>query len=214
MKQLSALFVFFLLSGLGVSACQYPKRNKSLLITKTTVAENPASEELPEEKIKPLVQNHPAELFQIEKKETKKQIDLEIIVSYFRYLNSLSSEKLKEEHRRTHQEFDHNKSPTNRLRLAILLGFSSAKHRDTKRSLALLKTYLDDPNEQNTILRDFSFLLYTFVQQIKTQEKETQKLSQQLKKERRENQTRKKMIEELKTIEKNLIKRDNTIEDE
>lgn len=196
------------LSGsLLFSACQYTRRqtpapkiipmeqtSAEKIISKTTPRHGERTQRTPPNK---------------DRKETaKKPIEIAIIVSYFRFLNSLPEKALKQEHTRTQKEFSKNSSVINRLRLAMLLGFTNTKHRDSQGALDLLNRYLEDPDTIDPMLRDFSFLLVSLGQQLKDQDKAYKAIIQQLKKGRAENKKLKKMIEELKTIEKNLVDRD------
>ncbi len=146
--------------------------------------------------------------FKTQGEESPDNMDnLAIIVSYFRFLNSLPEKAIAQEHRRTEKEFKQNNNPVNRLRLAMLLGLSKSRHRDTDQSLSLLAAFLDKP-DQDPLLKDFSFLLYTLIQERQSEAKHHSDLSIKLKKEAGENKKLKKMIEELKTIEENIMKRD------
>jgi len=205
-------------SALLLTACQH--RNppttsitKVIPIEKVAPEETPPKEDIPQ---KEATEAKTTEQIDHQVPDKKKQpppekpIEIAVIVSYFRFLNSLPEKALKQEHARTQKEFAQDQSPINRLRLAMLLGFTQTKHRDTQRSLELLNSYMENPDTQDPMLRDFSFLLASFVQQFKHQDKGYEKVRQQLKKERTENKKLKKMIEELKTIEKNIMKRDAT----
>lgn len=203
-------------ASLLLAGCQYTKKQKlspkvipiEQVVTETIIQEStPLKEEQKPETSKDLEKKPP-----IKKKKDKpeKPIEIAVIVSYFRFLNSLPEKALKQEHARTQKEFAADSSAINRLRLAMLLGFTNTKHRDTQRSLELLNRYLEDPKTLDPMLRDFSFLLASFVQKLKQQDKAYKIISHELKKGRTENKKLKKMIEELKTIEKNLVERDTT----
>lgn len=151
----------------------------------------------------------PPELPEVtEKQAPEKPSDLAIIISYFRFLNALPQQAIKQERQRTRQEFDEDQSPVNRLRLAMVLGLKNHDPKNTSRSLSLLEGISKDP-DQDPMLSDFSFLLFTMIQKLKNDARHRQDLSQKLREKSNENKTLKKMIEELKAIEKNIMEREH-----
>lgn len=212
MDRMKTILSLCLLGTLLLTSCQYIEKQafapKVIPLKKTApekIIHNNAKQEkkqIPEipEKIEvPEKKSH------TEEEAPEKPIEIAVIVSYFRFLNSLPEKALKQEHARTQKEFAKDGSTINRLRLAILLGFAKTKHRDTQASLDLLNRDLENPTSLDPMLRDFSYLLATFVQKFKKQDKAYKTLKQQLNKGRAENKKLKKMIEALKTIEKNLV---------
>ena len=213
MRRILMYVILFIPTGLLLAGCPLLKRvGKPLIVEITATLEAVLKKSAPEAPIPEEKSGTvPSESLMTDKREEiKKPEEMAVIVSYFRFLNSLPEKALKQEYERTNKEFENNKSPVNRLRLVMILGYTDPQYRDTKQSLALLKSYVDDPGEQDTMLRDFSFMLSYFVQQMKNQEDEYQKITQQLKKGQEENEKLNKMIEELKTIEKNLMERKTT----
>ena len=204
MDRMQTILSLCLLGTVLLTSCQYT--GKQTLVTKVIPLEKPAPEKIIQKETKQAEKQTERPEKKAQKEEVpEKPIEIAVIVSYFRFLNSLPEKALKQEHARTQKEFSENSSPLNRLRLAILLGFANTKHRDTQASLDLLNRYLENPTSLDPMLRDFSYLLATFVQKIKNQDKAYKTLNQQFKKGRAENKKLNKMIEALKTIEKNLI---------
>ncbi|NOY84548.1 MAG: hypothetical protein GXO96_06975 [Nitrospirae bacterium] len=200
------------LLGALLTSCQYTGKQafapKVIPLKKTApekIIHNNARQEKKQSTEKPEKIEVPEKKAQTEEEAPEKPIEIAVIVSYFRFLNSLPEKALKQEHTRTQKEFAEDGSTINRLRLAILLGFAKTKHRDTQASLDLLNHDLENLTSLDPMLRDFSYLLATFVQKFKKQDKAYKTLKQQLNKERAENKKLKKMIEALKTIEKNLV---------
>ncbi len=210
MRRILVYVILFIPSGLLLAGCPLLKRSSQPLLVENRVTQEAVFKKNAGEPPSTEEKNGIDPLTADKREQIKKPEEMAVIVSYFRFLNSLPEKALKQEHERTKKEFENNKSPVNRLRLAMILGYTDPQYRDTKHALALLKTYLDDPGEQDPTLRDFSFMLTYFVQQMKNQEDEYQKITQQLKKEQEENEKLNKMIEELKTIEKNLMERKTT----
>lgn len=217
MPRIHATLILCLSGTLLLTACQHGNTVKPASVTKVIPIEKIAPEEtVPKKDVSQKKNDTTKTLENIEKKFSdvkkkeppEKPIEIAVIVSYFRFLNSLPEKALKQEHARTQKEFAANQSPINRLRLAMLLGFTNTKHRDTQRSLDLLNSYMKNPDSQDPMLRDFSFLLASFVQQFKKQDQTYEKVRQQLHKERTKNKKLNKMIEDLKTIETNIMKRD------
>jgi hypothetical protein len=92
--------------------------------------------------------------------------------------------------------------------LALLLSLPRAPFKDYDRSLSLINEYLNDPASQDSKLKDFLFILSSFVQELKNQDERYQKLDQKLKEEKKQRDVLEQKLEELKTIEKNLLERD------
>ncbi len=208
MDRMKTILSLCLLGTLLLTSCQYI--GKQALPPKVIPLKETAPEKISHNNTKQEKKQNPETIEVPEKKSQKeeapeKPIEIAVIVSYFRFLNSLPEKALKQEHARTQKEFAEDGSAINRLRLAILLGFAKTKHRDTQASLDLLNRDLENPTSLDPMLRDFSYLLATFVQKFKKQDKAYKTLKQQLNKGRAENKKLKKMIEALKTIEKNLV---------
>lgn len=227
MPQIRTSFIFLVSFSLLFSGCQHLRQLSPPFSTPKGIDE-PAPPEtvLPEKKPdEPLAvkeespKTSPPEISEqpTEPPEEKEAIapektdDLARVVSYFRFLNALPEKAIQQEHERTQQEFNENKNTVNRLRLAMVLGLTNSSSRDANRSLSLLEDVLKDPDpDQEPMLSDFSFFLFTMIQKLKTEVQQRQNLSQKLLEKDNENKTLEKMIEELKTIEKNIMERDHS----
>lgn len=171
------------------------------------------------------------------KNKTENTSEIGILLGYFRHLDKLSKDKLALERKNTQKaalEFD---DPIHRLRLAMLLSLPQhSESQDYDHALELLTNYLNDTATIDPMLRDFSLFLSAFIRHLKEQEEGNRHLDKTLKKQEHRNrhldeilkkqeaqyqelaqklkleETRsgklQKMIEELKTIEKNIMKRD------
>ncbi len=217
MNKKLVLFILLISSSLLFVGCEHLRKlGPALTEKKTTTQKEPTKTKPPqtlenktlekEPKLpKPLARN----TFQKRNDEDQEKMeDFAIIVSYFRFLNSLPEKAVKQEYDRTLEEFNRDQNPVNRIRLAMVLGLTKNPHQDTPRSLTLLKQYMDDP-DQDPALKDFSYLLHTVLQAHRTETQERQSLREKLTKEGDEIKKLNKMIEELKAIEKNIMKREN-----
>lgn len=204
----SILLVFY---GIGLSSCDFAGKIRQLSDSESTIKEKEDTTEKPSE--------------------------IGILLGYFRYLDRLSGDELALERRNTQRavlEFD---DPIHRLRLAMLLSLPQhSETKDYDQALELLTNYLNDTAPLEPMLRDFSLFLSASIlhfknqeeryrdldktlriqeeayrnldKMLKKQEEQYRSLARKLKIEETRSGKLQKMIEELKTIEKNIMKRD------
>lgn len=117
---------------------------------------------------------------------------------YFHHAMTLPPERLRTEYLAAEQAFLDDDRPFNRVRLAILLSLPNTDFHSTANALNLLGEYLEGPAEGP--LSQFAFLLATVMleqantnQRLKTFQRKTEALQQQL--------------DDLKSIEENLRRR-------
>lgn len=117
---------------------------------------------------------------------------------YFHHAMTLPPERLRAEYLAAEQAFLHDGAPLNRIRLAILLSLPYTDFHSSANALNLLGEYLEGPSEGP--LSQFAFLLATVMleqanthQRLKTFQRKTEALQQQL--------------DDLKSIEENLRRR-------
>ncbi len=117
---------------------------------------------------------------------------------YFHHAMTLPPERLRTEYLAAEQAFLHDGRPLNRIRLAILLSLPYTDFHSNANALNLLGEYLEGPSEGP--LSQFAFLLATVMleqantnQRLKTFQRKTEALQQQL--------------DDLKSIEENLSRR-------
>lgn len=117
---------------------------------------------------------------------------------YFHHAMTLPPERLRTEYLAAEQAFLHDGRPLNRVRLAILLSLPYTDFHSSANALNLLGEYLEGPSEGP--LSQFAFLLATVMleqantnQRLKTFQRKTEALQQQL--------------NDLKSIEENLSRR-------
>ncbi len=137
-----------------------------------------------------------------------KDSDIKSVLEYYRHLYSLSEEELNREYSQAQQTLSESNKPIDRVRLVLLLSLPRASFKDYDRSLSLVNDYLNDPASQDSKLKDFLFILSSFIQELKNQDERYQKLDQKLKEEKKQKDVLEQKLEELKTIEKNLLERD------
>jgi len=160
--------------------------------------------------------------------------EIAILLSYNKHLIGLPKEALEEEKAKAEKAFTDFNGPIHRLRLAMVLSLSNPASDDYKRARTLLSVDLPEGAKPDPVLRDFAIFLdaglfrleeqetrhralsqkllkeqavrdQEMSQKIKNQENQNQKLLQKLKEEEEQGQKLQKMIEELKTIEKNIM---------
>lgn len=174
----------------------------------------------------------------IEKKDALEgSSEIGILLGYFQHVDSLSEEALEKERSNAQKAFSEFNNSMQRLRFAIVLSLSPPDSRDYHQALELLKPDLKATGKQDFTLRDFSRFFYAALHRLKIREEHHQEISrmvikhdaryrellnekhktddqvQNLIHDLKEEQTRsrelEKIIEELKTIEKNIMKREN-----
>ncbi|MFQ5598097.1 MAG: hypothetical protein ACE5GK_08605 [Nitrospiria bacterium] len=178
------------------------------------------------------------------KKEMKRQLhEIEILLAYYRHLDTLSEKALNVERLKTQKAFSKFKDPIHRLKFAMILTMPEhPEPQDADLALNLVENYLSGSVPIDPVLRDFSLFLAASIRQdqkreaeyrnldrehrkreedykglvrkIKDRDKQYQTLSKRLKAEEAQSEKLEKIIEALKTIEENIMKRDENIDHE
>ncbi|MBN4053138.1 hypothetical protein JYT92_00095 [bacterium AH-315-L15] len=171
------------------------------------------------------------------KASIEKSSEIGILLGYYGHLDALSTDALKQERARAQKASSEFNNPTHRLRLAMILSLSEPGSLDYRQALELLKTAAEAGEKQDPTLSDFSRFLAASLHRLKIQNEHNQKLgrmlneqdvryqalldrkkkqdnrvgslTKKLKKEATRSRHFEKIIEELKTIEKNIMKREN-----
>ncbi len=175
MKQLYKNLVLVLISGLLLTACQPNGKIRSIFSGKAT-ANN--------------------------KSEFSGHSEIVMLLGYFRFLDSLSSDTLEVERERTKKTLAKFHDPIHRLRLAMLLSLSLSNSQDYDLALKLLTENLESPVPVDPTLRDFSLFLSASIRQFKKKDEVYQglekKMLQNLEREKLQGET---LIRKLKKLE-------------
>ncbi|MEW6325550.1 MAG: hypothetical protein AB1515_09215 [Nitrospirota bacterium] len=132
--------------------------------------------------------------------------DVRSVLEYYRRLDALSESDLQREFSRAQQEAS-GRRPVDQIRLAVLLGLPRAPFKDYDRSLALL-TDAAGSAAQDAVLKDFLLWFSSLVQELKRQGEQYQKLDLKFKEEKKQRELLQQKLDELATIEKQLLERD------
>lgn len=130
------------------------------------------------------------------------------LLAYNQRIRSLSPEELNSEYGMATQALARQKSDLNRLRTVLLLLQPNAPFRDDARAAALVDEVLGNRPTENSATKALAQLLGAMVNERRRQEERYQKLTQKLGEEEKRADALQQKLEALKTIEKNLINRE------
>jgi cellulose biosynthesis protein BcsQ len=130
------------------------------------------------------------------------------LLAYNQRIRSLSPEELNSEYAIATQALTRQKSDANRLRIVLLLTQPNASFRDDTRAAALIDEVLANRPAENSAMKALAQLLGAMVNERRRQEDRYQKLNQKLGDEEKRADALQQKLEALKTIEKNLINRE------
>ena len=143
--------------------------------------------------------------------------DITTLMNYSQKIRTLNPEELTSEFNAMSQNFAKKKSDLNRIRMATLLSFPYGTFRDDAAALNLLDEYLaSNGAEDKSVLKNYAKVLFANIVEQKKQDERIQKLLQKVKDEQKRADTLQQKNDELqqklnaiKSIEKNMIERDN-----
>jgi hypothetical protein len=131
------------------------------------------------------------------------------VIYYYRYLHSLSEGELEREHAHAKQDLSEKHQPISRLRMGLILGIPQAPFKDYHQSQKFLEDYILDPAVQDPTLKEFLLIVSSYAQELENQQNRRQHLEKDWKDEKKERELLQEKLEELKTIEKSLLEREN-----
>ena len=138
----------------------------------------------------------------------QKGADAVELLGYFQRIRSMTAEELGSEYALVSQAFAKQKSDAGRLRLAMLLSLPHASFRDDARAVQLAEEVQNAKPADGAPAKQFAGVLVSVVNEQRRQEERYQKLGQKLKDEEKRGEALQQKLEALKTIEKNLINRE------
>lgn len=132
---------------------------------------------------------------------------LEVLMQYYEYIRKMPATELVKEHEKAKQNLILAKSDTTRAELALLLILPNTSFRDTGAALNLLNEFPKDA-KLSTGMRSFKHLLSALLAEQQRINGSVNELSQKLKEEQKHSEVLKNQIDDIKSMEKNLILRD------
>lgn len=132
---------------------------------------------------------------------------LEVLMQYYEYIRKMPVTELVKEHEKAKQNLILARSDTARAELALLLILPNTSFRDTGTALNLLNEFPKDA-KLSTSMRSFKHLLSALLAEHQRINGSVNELSQKLKEEQKHSEVLKNQIDDIKSMEKNLILRD------
>ena len=139
-----------------------------------------------------------------------KNNDVTALLSYSQRIRVLSAESLATEYALATQALAKQRSDSNRLKLALLLALPNAPFRDDSRAVALAEETLNNKASDSAELKSLAQYIAAVAGEQKRQEDRFQQLSQKLKEEEKRSEALQQKLDALKSIEKDLINREQT----
>ena len=131
------------------------------------------------------------------------------VLSFFQRIRGLPADSLAAEYALATQALAKQRSDNNRLKLALLLSLPNTAFRDDGRAAALAEETLAN-KAIDAELKPLALYIAAVAGEQKRQEDRYQAMSQKLKEEERRAEARQQKLDALKTIEKDLINREQT----
>jgi len=135
--------------------------------------------------------------------------EVALVLSFFQRIRGMSPDGLSAEYALVTQALAKHRSDSNRLKLALLFSLPYAAFRDDGRAAALAEETLANKSMEPE-LRPLALYIAVVATEQKRQEERYQIISQKLREEERRAETRQQKLNALKTIEKDLINREQT----
>jgi hypothetical protein len=135
------------------------------------------------------------------------KLDIAWVFQYYRLISTVPPKVLNDEFERTKKDFSADKTTWNQWQLAMLLSLPSAPFYEPERSTMLFKELVDSPADQDPVINDAAFLMYSWVKEQHHITKRAADLEAQLAESRSANKTLQDQLDALKAIEENLYHR-------
>ena len=132
---------------------------------------------------------------------------LEVLMQYYEYIRKMPVTELVKEHEKAKQNLILARSDTARAELALLLILPNTSFRDTGAALNLLNEFPKDA-KLPTSMRSFKHLLSALLAEQQRINGSVNELLQKLKEEQKHSEVLKNQIDDIKSMERNLILRD------
>jgi len=132
------------------------------------------------------------------------------VLAYFQHLKALSGNALVAENTAAAQALSKHRSDSNRLKLALLLLLPNTAFKDEGRAAALADEVLNNKTTDAPQLKHLALLISTVANEQKRQEERYQQIAQKQKDDEKRADALQQKLNALKSIEKDLIKREDT----
>lgn len=142
----------------------------------------------------------------------EQDLDGESIVTllrYSRWVSELNDRELDSEYRKVVEAYQETHTERGTMKLAVLLALPDSPFYNEPQASEILTDYIRNSAGKNSALREFAFMLLRNLQQRSSFQKLYEDLHQKLERERTERKQLQSNLEELKSIEKSLTKRQN-----
>lgn len=144
-----------------------------------------------------------------------KTCQIDDLMQYYDVLSKFPASAVSREYDKVRQDFLKNKSDLNRLKAALLLSLPNTSFRDYSAALNLLEDRVPGSSDMAPDLRGFAnFLRVMLTEQLRLikhandQAHHANDLTQKLKEEQKRTRAWQEKVDAIKTMEKNLIRRD------
>jgi hypothetical protein len=140
------------------------------------------------------------------------EADIHWLLSYYHLASIASVKTLTDEYEIARRAFETTRTPKNQWRLAMLLSIPGTPFFDTERSSTLLKKLTSDGPEQDPLLNDAAFLMYSLLNEQNRIARKSDSVAQQFAEAQAANKKLQDQLDALKAIESTLYQR-NKAED-
>jgi hypothetical protein len=135
------------------------------------------------------------------------KVDIAWVFQYYRLISTVPPKVLNDEYEKTKKDLSKEKTVWNQWQMAMLLSLPSAPFYDPGRSSILFKSLAETSGDQDPVINDAAFLMYSWIKEQHQAYKRAVDLEGQLSKSRSENKTLQDQLKALKAIEENLYQR-------
>ena len=132
------------------------------------------------------------------------------VLAYYQRIKPLPADALAAEHAAASQTLAKQKSDVSRLKLALLLLLPNTPFKDESRAAALAEDVLNSKTVDMPNMKNLALLIVSVASEQKRQEERLQQLALKLKEEEKRAEAAQQKLDALKTIEKDLINREQT----
>lgn len=138
------------------------------------------------------------------------RMDIDWLLRYYRHARTASGQTLTDEYQSTKKAFEAEHTAKNQWRLAMLLSIPGTAFHDTERSSTLFKDLTSDELEQDPVLNDAAYLMYSLLKEQHYISKKSDSLAQQLVESQSANKKLQEQLDALKAIEDTLYERNKS----
>lgn len=136
--------------------------------------------------------------------------DVSEVLAYFQHIKTLSANALVTENAAAAQALSKQRSDSNRLKLALLLLLPNTAFKDEARAAALADEVLNNKTADAPHLKNLALLVAAVANEQKRQDERFWQLAQKQKDDEKRADALQQKLDALKSIEKDLIKREET----